>query len=258
MSLPATQKARYDYRRKNGLCVHCGKTAIANKARCIACSEKVAKLGKAQYTRRKSQGLCAICAKVEALPGKVCCTSCFSETYKRQRSYIRRNGKRLADYKLAHGCKDCGCTGPSYVLQFDHLDPDTKILEIPKMLASFTWDKLEQEVAKCDIVCARCHEIRSWTRINGSSLYTLSANRHYKVPHDYVTNLKLSLGCKDCGYKTHPAALQFDHLPQYTKTAKITRLIGGNFDNLLAELKKCECVCANCHAERTHERKTML
>lgn len=71
----------------------------------------------------------------------------------------------------------------------------------------------------------------------------------------FVTELKLELGCADCGYNAHPAALDFDHLPEFTKRVNISRMMGRTRASLLRELAKCECVCSNCHRIRTYERR---
>ena len=79
--------------------------------------------------------------------------------------------------------------------------------------------------------------------------------RHTKENFEFVAALKMRLGCTDCGYKGHPAALDFDHLPGFEKREIIARMIGWPRSTLLAELAKCEVVCANCHRIRTWKRK---
>ena len=71
-----------------------------------------------------------------------------------------------------------------------------------------------------------------------------------------ITAIKLERGCADCGYRLHPHALEFDHLPEYEKTAEVAHLAwsAGTWGRIAAEIAKCEVVCANCHAIRTTER----
>lgn len=61
--------------------------------------------------------------------------------------------------------------------------------------------------------------------------------------------------CTDCGISYPYYVMQFDHLDAGTKefnvSAGVTR---ASHERLLAEIAKCEVVCANCHAERTHQR----
>jgi hypothetical protein len=62
--------------------------------------------------------------------------------------------------------------------------------------------------------------------------------------------------CTDCGVRYPYYVMEFDHLDSETKefnvSAGVTR---ASYERLLAEIAKCEVVCANCHAERTHQRK---
>jgi len=51
-------------------------------------------------------------------------------------------------------------------------------------------------------------------------------------------------GCVDCGYKGHPEALDFDHIGTDKKFI-ISRVKTCSMEHLLAEMDKCEVVCAN-------------
>jgi hypothetical protein len=55
--------------------------------------------------------------------------------------------------------------------------------------------------------------------------------------------------CRDCG-ETDPLVLEFDHLRD--KRFNIgSALPYRNWTTILAEIEKCEVVCANCHRRRT-------
>lgn len=59
--------------------------------------------------------------------------------------------------------------------------------------------------------------------------------------------------CLDCGIKGHPAIYHFDHRDPATKTLNISHnLACRGLPAILAELEKCDLVCANCHALRTY------
>ncbi len=77
------------------------------------------------------------------------------------------------------------------------------------------------------------------------------ADRNRKRIKEY----KLSKGCIDCGYNKHPAALEFDHLPQYIKINTVASLCYAAWDKIQAEIDKCEVVCSNCHSIRSASRK---
>lgn len=70
-----------------------------------------------------------------------------------------------------------------------------------------------------------------------------------------INNYKLRIGCKDCGYKENAWALEFDHKDGEDKRNTVASLMYGSWENILKEIKKCEVVCANCHAIRTFKRK---
>ena len=70
-----------------------------------------------------------------------------------------------------------------------------------------------------------------------------------------MANRKLALGCADCGWRGHPAALEFDHLPGFVKRFQISRAQSHNVQTVLEEIAKCEVICANHHAIRTAERR---
>jgi hypothetical protein len=62
--------------------------------------------------------------------------------------------------------------------------------------------------------------------------------------------------CLDCGVSYPPWIMQFDHRPDEEKVADLARMVSRGFARwkIEAEIKKCDLVCANCHAERTHLR----
>lgn len=58
--------------------------------------------------------------------------------------------------------------------------------------------------------------------------------------------------CVDCG-EEDPIVLEFDHLGD--KSFDISKgLRYRNWTSVLAEIKKCQVVCANCHRRRTTRR----
>src|SRR5881409_2593894 len=60
--------------------------------------------------------------------------------------------------------------------------------------------------------------------------------------------------CNDCGETFAPYVMQFDHRDPSTKKFWLTssRAILKNRQELIAEVEKCDIVCANCHAIRTY------
>ncbi len=79
-------------------------------------------------------------------------------------------------------------------------------------------------------------------------------NVRRKKNKDYVDKLK-SNSCTDCGKKYPPYVMHFDHLPKYKKIIEIGQMRCWGIEKIKTEIEKCELVCANCHAERTHKRR---
>ena len=75
----------------------------------------------------------------------------------------------------------------------------------------------------------------------------------------FVNEYKLSRGCRMCGYKAHPVALELNHIDPLSKTMQIARSLAScSMERLEAELEKCEVLCANCHQIHTYENKHNL
>ena len=59
--------------------------------------------------------------------------------------------------------------------------------------------------------------------------------------------------CVDCGVSYPPYVMQFDHTGN-DKFKPVSQMTNYSLERVLEEIKKCDLVCANCHAERTHNR----
>lgn len=69
---------------------------------------------------------------------------------------------------------------------------------------------------------------------------------------NYVNNLKKQSGCMRCGYNSYVGALDFNHLNPLEKVADISQMLTNSRytrDEILAEIAKCEILCATCHRE---------
>lgn len=79
-----------------------------------------------------------------------------------------------------------------------------------------------------------------------------------RARRDMIQAIKLERGCKDCGYKAHAEALDFDHTCPQEKKAAVSRIKTLSLEKLRSEMAKCEVVCANCHRVRTYRRRTAI
>ena len=82
-----------------------------------------------------------------------------------------------------------------------------------------------------------------------------SAHQSYPAQKKRGLNRKLEfvtgLGgkCSKCGYKKNLAALAFHHVSDKEFKLDVRSLSNRKIDSILKELKKCELLCHNCHAE---------
>jgi hypothetical protein len=70
----------------------------------------------------------------------------------------------IRELKESTPCADCGNLFPWYVMDFDHLH--SKVDDVSEMAAKVRpRDAIKEEIAKCEVVCANCHRIRTFTRV---------------------------------------------------------------------------------------------
>ncbi len=70
-------------------------------------------------------------------------------------------------YKKTLCCIDCGQSHPA-TLEFHHLDPTQKEVIVSRLLNETTsLRRLQEEMAKCVVLCANCHRIRHWNERQG-------------------------------------------------------------------------------------------
>ena len=81
----------------------------------------------------------------------------------RNRQRYEANRQRLDALKDVP-CADCGGRFPPCVMDYDHRDGDDKLGNISAVLTRWSWSRILAEIAKCEIICANCHRIRTAIR----------------------------------------------------------------------------------------------
>ena len=94
--------------------------------------------------------------------------------------YIKQARERKAElYRLYnetrnHPCIDCGHSFPVECMDLDHRPRTIKVDSVSRMLVrGLSRDAILKEIAKCDVVCANCHRIRTAKRARANG-----ARRH--------------------------------------------------------------------------------
>lgn len=82
----------------------------------------------------------------------------------------------------------------------------------------------------------------------------LATQAFQQTRRDLLNKIKTERGCTMCGYNTHSAALDFNHI-RGDKAFSVSQDPKVAMHKLLAEIDKCEILCANCHRVHTYENK---
>lgn len=108
---------------------------------------------------------------------KVCQRACQNAFYARNGGYqgkvkksaikikgIKRD--RVFDILRNSACLHCGESDPT-VLTFDHIDRSLKKNEVGTLVSQgYSWETIESEIAKCQILCANCHMRKTSKEMN--------------------------------------------------------------------------------------------
>ena len=89
-----------------------------------------------------------------------------------ENSIVRRDMMhlKLFVYLSQHPCVDCPESDP-IVLELDHREAADKLHNLSRMWYNgYSWAKIEQEIAKCDVRCANCHRRRTARQQGWSNL----------------------------------------------------------------------------------------
>ena len=118
-------------------------------------------------------------------------------------------------------------------------------------------------------VCVKCkiqksHKEFKLAKVNNDGLYSYCkpCEREYARVYQFFwakrrktkVDSLMQKPCLDCNKRFPPECMDFDHV-RSKKSFHIGRLRNGrSWKAILAEVKKCDVVCANCHRIRTQER----
>lgn len=81
-----------------------------------------------------------------------------------QRTKIKRAREWVQVYLRNHPCIKCGFTNP-IALDFDHIDKSGGYNRYTRVFAlknrGYSIARLEEEISKCQVLCANCHRIKT-------------------------------------------------------------------------------------------------
>jgi hypothetical protein len=79
---------------------------------------------------------------------------------KKQKEHL---AQYLKDLKEKDPCMDCKISYPYYMMDFDHVR-GTKHANVAELINTLSKKRLDEEIAKCEIVCSNCHRARTYLR----------------------------------------------------------------------------------------------
>jgi hypothetical protein len=121
-----------------------------------------------------------------------------------------------------------------------------------KPAGAFAWRR--RQIGQRDSFCRPCRKAYGREHYLANRQRHVDQARENKLRRDlqrtaYLVEYFIEHPCRDCG-ETDPMVLEFDHMRD-----KSFNIGGGlpyrNWASILAEIEKCEVVCANCHQRRT-------
>jgi len=94
---------------------------------------------------------------------------------------------------------------------------------------------------------------KKWNKTpTGKAVRAKASKKIHDRKRAIISEEKLKRGCVDCGYKGHPAALDFDHV-KGKKLFSMSQAVSRSIKAIRAEMEKCVVRCSNCHRIKTFE-----
>lgn len=94
------------------------------------------------------------------------CKKCTVQRYRKGvAERARRDREYMQRIKVERGWVDCGYNANPVALDFDHLPGTEKRYRLAVMYG-MRRELIDAEIAKCEVVCANCHRIRTNDRLN--------------------------------------------------------------------------------------------
>jgi hypothetical protein len=89
-------------------------------------------------------------------------------------------------------------------------------------------------------------ESRAHYQLN-RDVYRAKLRARREERYEILNGIKLERGCASCGYRDHAVALDFHHRDPDQKAIPLAYAVDYSLERMLAEVEKCDVLCANCH-----------
>ena len=119
--------------------------------------------------------------------GKFKCKKCTVEATQKRRDKVK---VLSVDYKGGK-CEICGYNKCIDALEFHHIDPNEKEFGISSKGYTRSWEKIKNEIDKCNLLCSNCHkELHDKGKTKLYTLDNLSTDRN--TMKEEIEKLKIS------------------------------------------------------------------
>lgn len=153
--MPACQKCQTKF--PNKIVINGKHHNVQNRKYCLKCSpfglHNTAKLHERWYCDNDQIRVCISCGKLQNPKQKKGSKKCWSCNTKELR---KRKMDKLLSIVGEH-CWICKYNKCRAALEFHHVDPTTKVMQLTSREMQFKWGKIWTEAQKCIILCACCH-----------------------------------------------------------------------------------------------------
>lgn len=238
---------RSEYREEKALeyeQIHQTSTINPDEPKVCSCCKKTKTINDFGYKKHKRSGLNSICLS--------CATQQEMRRHKLKTLIIQR-------FLQTRKCADCGCDDWK-LLENDHTcdDKATRSTGLSYRTISKlpTFQKVVDELKKCDVVCIMCHRIRTHGRFDDSSDHNMKQKKLERRKE--VDKWKLQKGsCAECKLQIEDDfafLFDLDHIDPSTKVNSISDMCNSlqSIESIRAEVEKCRLLCCKCH--RLHTR----
>jgi hypothetical protein len=115
--------------------------------------------GRIRYGKTKQYERCRLCRNEEINQWR----KNNPEKYNKMRRTANAKVANYINEKKDNPCTDCGIKYHRWAMEFDHVR-GAKEFAISQARSEVSLEKLKAELAKCELVCANCHRIRTHAR----------------------------------------------------------------------------------------------
>jgi hypothetical protein len=133
----------------------------SDSKQCYVCkaTKPTSEFGKHASRKDRLQAKCKECTKANS---KIHYRTNLTAYKSRAKRHKEKLEEALLGLKSGKPCMDCGAVFHPCAMDFDHRDPSLKEAGIRALIQNrVSVEHLLREVAKCDLVCACCHRVRT-------------------------------------------------------------------------------------------------